>query len=362
MLSNLFTLTNLFIALFLAIVIYVGIKWGYFKHFLFKEWVIVFIALIISVFLKKILDVKQFNFGIPDSEEVTIVIIHAFLTSLVGFILLFIIVYWKSIAHSFHGVWGKDYVLKIVARDFIDDVLNAHSKIKYTSGVKNITNGLETESGISLYTHHFVKLLSVSADLRPDIILGCWNTTWYPLDEIFKLSVNNKLSINEEWTSYFMNLEKAYNRSKKNSHSRHKRIFIVDNPEKVIDELKDHNSVNFIYWFTLLKMHKDWNVHDFYFISKKELEEKIKDVYNSHIPNYRDFAIFIKNGGFGFKKYWCFAQETEPTIDGISNAIYSKGADVKKVKQFFFDENRWQSRIHIKIEGEKLILINENGN
>ena len=192
----------------------------FFTIFIFKELVIVFIAFLASILLKKVFKVEYahfLNFGFAETEEFTIVVIHTILNSIIGLLILFFVVYWKSIAHSFHGIWGKDYVLKIVARDLIDDVLNAHSKLKYTTGVKNIPNGLETENGVSLYTHHFVKLLSVSADLHPDSILGCWNTTWYPLDKIFKLNVNNKLSINEEWTSYFINLKKAYTRSAKMS-------------------------------------------------------------------------------------------------------------------------------------------------
>ncbi len=356
MLINILTLSNLITLLLIIILMYVIVKWGYFKHHLFKETIIVVIALIFSLTVKKLVKIDQFDFGFD--EEIAIVLIHTILSSLIGFSLLFIIVYWKSIYHSFQGIWGKDYVLKIVARDLIDDVLNAQSKIKYTTGVKNITRGLET--GSLLYTHHFVKLLSISADLKPDIILGCWNTTWYPVHRFFKINSSNDLIINEEWASYFENLEKAYNKSSKKNQASHKRIFIVDNPEKVINDIRNKDSVNFIYWFALLQTHKRWNVNEFYFISKNELEEKINDGFNSEIPNYRDFAIFIKKGGLGLKKYWCFAQEFEPTNEGISNVIYSEGEVVKKVKHFFFDENRWQSKIHAVIEGEQLIIKDNN--
>lgn len=317
--------------------------------------------LIVSDEIKVVLNSK-INLGVNFIKEtgISISIFKNILQFVISIIIIYsfviILIYGKAILHSVKEFLNQDNVLKAVARDFLDDVLNASSKISYNLGVKKIIKGLSGQ-GVSIKTYHFVRLLGVSASLRPDIVYGCWNTTWYHPKDVFDFKSGVKsdgtVFINEEWKTYFDNLENVY---KHNKNRKHIRIFIVKNPKEVISYLNNPDSLEFLYWFFLFNQHKKWGVKHFYLVSSSELESQITDGFNTEIPIWRDFAIFEKNLYYR-KKYWAFAQENKPIKD-ISTVFYETGKVTKDVFNFFFDDNdRWQSRIQLQIDDNNNLKI-----
>ncbi|MCE1164621.1 MAG: hypothetical protein LWX07_04365 [Bacteroidetes bacterium] len=359
MINDSFDISNMLILIIVSVFLFViVIKWSFLKHYISKEYFVFIVAVAITILINTygkglFLFTKWFLSFIKEHDAAKLLADYALLT-LIGLIIILTIIYWKPVLQSIKEFWSKDLVLKIVARDFLVEVLNAQSKIKYTSGIKNIIR--ELKGGVNLYTHHFVKTLSVSAEMKPDVILGCWNTIWYPVDKIFEINSNDVLNINEEWESYFENLDKAYRKSKKRNKSEHKRIFIVNSPVNTLKDLQNNDSDDFLYWYRLLEMHKKWNVFGFSFISNDELESKINSESHADIPQWRDFAIFIKKSGIGLNKYWCFAQKQKPSSEGISEVIYCEGDTVKRVEDFFFSANHWKSKIDLEIIDNKLII------
>jgi len=341
--------------------------------FIFALSILIFgnqIVIFFNVEINKIVELLKIllNFVNTDENkgfEIIQNILHFVLSYIFVFIFFVGIIFWKAILNSIKEFWNKDVILKIVSREFINDVLNAESKISYNLGVKGIIQGLAGK-GISLKTEHFVKLLGISASIEPNEVYGCWNTTdgWYPLKDVYDIKIDRKtknvsLFISEKWKSYFDNLDKVY----KNKKGNHKRIFVVEDPKQILENLKDKNQIeDYLYWVELLKKHNEWGVKEIIFISKKELEEQINDGINSEIPNWKDFAIFRKKYfciwfiKVCFKeKIWAFAQEEEPN-NNSSTVIFSTGKKLENILNFFIDiENkRWQESIHFKLSDNKL--------